>query len=191
MSSYYDTSQFKKGLKLQFDGQPYNVVDSEFRKPGKGQAVYTLRVKNLLTGNVVEKNFRSGDKIEAADVHETNLQYLYNDSTHWHFMHPETFEQYAIAKGALGDDWKYLVEEMKVGATFWNGQPITITCPNHVVLAVTYCEPGARGNTATNVLKPAQVETGGEFGVPIFINIGDLVKIDTRTGSYVERVQNR
>lgn len=190
MASFYSTSDFKKGLRVEFDGEPYLVVESEFRKPGKGAAVYTLRVKNLVTGNVLEKVFRSGEKIEAADVEDQKLQYLYNDSRDWHFMHPETFEQFAISKDILGDIWMYLVEEALVDVTFHNGIPISVSAPNHVVLKVEYCEPGAKGNTATNVTKPAKVETGAEFNVPIFIKIGDRIRIDTRTGEYIERVHS-
>ena len=184
----YNTSQFKKGLKVLLDGEPYLMVDNEFRKPGKGQAVYTVRLKNLLRGNVLEKVYRSGDKIDAADVSESNLQYLYNDSKNWVFMDPESFEQYEVPREKLNDGDKWLKEEAVVAVVFWNGQPITVTPPNHVVLEVTYCEPGAKGNTATNVQKPATLETGAEIGVPIFINTGDKVKVDTRTGEYVERV---
>ena len=128
-------------------------------KPGKGSGVYRLKCKHLLQGNVIDKTYRSGDKVPAADVEDFPLQYMYNDSREWHFMHPETYEQYGISKETLGDVWKYLKEEMKCDVTFWNGQPITVTPPNHVVLEITYCEPGAKGNTATNVKKPATVET--------------------------------
>ena len=190
MPSFYGTSDFKKGLRVEFDGEPYLIVESEFRKPGKGSAVYTIRVKNLKTGNVVEKTYRSGDKIQAADVEDQKLQYLYNDTNDWHFMHPESFEQYAVSKDLLEDVWPYLIEETFVDVTFHNGVPIVVTPANHVVLDVEYCEPGAKGNTATNVTKPAKVQTGAEFQVPIFIKIGDKIKIDTRTGDYIERVQN-
>lgn len=185
----YDTSEFRKGIRVELDGEPYLVIESEFMKPGKGQAVYRLKCKNLIRGNVVDRTYRSGDKIPAADVEEHSLQYLYNDSSNWHFMDPQTFEQYAIARESLGDAWQYLIDGMTVDVVFWNGKPITVSPPNHVELKVTYCEPAARGNTATNVQKPAQVETGIEVGVPAFINIGDVVKIDTRTGQYVERVK--
>jgi len=189
MATTYGTSDFKKGLRIEFDGDPYLVVDSEFRKPGKGSAVYTLRVKNLLTGKVLEKTFRSGDSVEGADCEDQKLQYLYNDTISWHFMHPQTFEQYALPKELLGDVWKYLVEETSCDVTFFNGNPIVVSAPNHVALEVKYCEPGAKGNTATNVTKAATVQTEAEFQVPIFIKIGDVIKIDTRTGEYIERVQ--
>jgi elongation factor P len=189
MATVYNTSDFRKGLRVELDGEPYLVVESEFRKPGKGQAVYTLKLKNLLQGNVISRNYRSGDKIDGADVEEHSLQYLYNDASNWHFMDPDNFEQYAVAKELLGDAWKWLVDETMVDVVFWNGKPITVTPPNHAELKVEFCEPGARGNTASNVQKPAKLETGAEVPVPIFINIGDVVKVDTRTGEYVERVQ--
>ncbi len=184
----YNTSQFKKGLKVLLDNEPYVMVDTEFRKPGKGQAVYTIKLKNLLRGNLLERNYRSGDKIEAADVSETKLQYLYNDSKNWVFMDPDSYDQYEVQKDNLGGDERWLKENENVDVVFWNGQPISVRPPNQVVLGVTYCEPGAKGNTATNVQKPATLETGAEIGVPIFINIGDHVRVDTRTGEYVERV---
>ncbi len=183
----YSTSEFKKGLKVLLDGEPYLVADYDFRKPGKGQAVYTLRLKNLLRGTILEKSYRSGDKVESADVTETDLQYLYNDAKNWVFMDDETYEQYEVPKEVLDGNDKWLKEETKVTVVLWDGRPITVNPPNHVVLEVTYCEPGAKGNTATNVMKPATLETGAEIHVPIFINIGDKLRVDTRTGDYVER----
>ena len=147
----YSTSDFRKGLRVELDGEPYQIVDAQFMKPGKGQAVYRLKLKNLVQGNVLDRSYRSGDKIAAADVEDMPLQYLYNDKKDWHFMHPETYEQYAISKESLGDTWKWLKEETICDTTFWNGQPLTVNAPNHVELEITYCEPGARGNTATNV----------------------------------------
>ncbi|HZN58901.1 MAG TPA: elongation factor P [Planctomycetota bacterium] len=186
--STYNTSEFRKGLKVLIDGEPYLMIDTEFMKPGKGQAVYRTRLKNLVRGNVIDRTYRSGDKIDGADVAEATLQYLYNDSRNWVFMNQETFEQFTIPKENLNDSEKWLKDGALVEVTLWNDQPITVEAPKHVELAVTYCEPGARGNTATNVQKPAKLETGAEIGVPFFINIGDVVKVDTRTGEYIERV---
>jgi len=183
----YNTSQFKKGLKVLIDNEPYLMVDTEFMKPGKGQAVYRTKLKNLVRGNVIDRTYRSGDKIEAADVAESSMQYLYNDSTNWVFMDPESFEQHEVSKDLLAGAEQWIKEGAMVDVVFWNDRPISVTPSNHVVLEVTYCEPGAKGNTATNVQKPATLETGAEVGVPIFINIGDFVKVDTRTGQYVER----
>ena len=190
MATTYNTSEFRKGLKVLIEGEPYLMIDTEFMKPGKGNAVYRTKLKNLLRGNVLDKTYRGGEKIEAADVSDTTLMYLYNDSTQWHFMDEESFEQYGVDKDVLGDSHRWLKDNTEVDVTFWNGQIITVTPPNHVELKVTYCEPGARGNTATNVLKPATLETGAEIGVPIFVNIGDVAKVDTRTGEYVGRVSS-
>jgi elongation factor P len=184
----YSTSDFRKGLKVLLDNEPYLMIENEFMKPGKGQAVYRVKLKNLIRGNVLDRTYRSGDKIESADVTEETLQYLYNDSNSWFFMNQETFEQYPIDKDILEDAHLFLKEGMEVGVTFWGERAISITPPKHVELEVTYCEPGARGNTATNVQKPATLETGAEVSVPAFINIGDVVKVDTRTHEYVERV---
>lgn len=185
----YSTSDFRKGLRIEIDGDPYVVTEADFMKPGKGQAVYRLKCKNLIQGNVIDRTYRSGDKVQAADVEEKTLQYLYNDSTTWHFMDSESFEQYEISKDNLGDVWNFIIDEMTVDVVFWNDRPISVTPPNHVDLEVVYCEPGARGNTATNVQKPAKLETEMEIAVPGFINQGDVVKVDTRTGQYVERTK--
>lgn len=184
----FNTSQFRRGLKVLIDDEPYLMIETEFMKPGKGQAVYRTKLKNLVRGNVIDRTYRSGDKIDGADINEETAQYLYNDSKNWFFMNPESFEQYAILKENLADGEKWLKEGDTLGVTFWNEQPLSVELPNHVDLEVTYCEPGARGNTATNVQKPAKLETEAEVSVPAFINIGDVVKIDTRTGEYTERV---
>lgn len=185
----YNTSEFRKGLKVLHEGEPCLVVDSSFRKPGKGNAIYTLRLKNLLRGTVIEKNYRGGESIEGADVLEIDAQYLYKGADTFVFMNNETFEQYELSADQVGDNWKYLKEGMVCSIVLWNDNPITMTPPNHVELEVTYCEPGVKGDTATNVTKVAQFETGAEFTVPSFIKIGDVIKIDTRTGEYVERVK--
>jgi elongation factor P len=188
MAGNYSTSDFKKGLKVELDGEPYLMIEMEFMKPGKGQAVYRAKLKNLITGRVIDRNYRSGESLAAAQVEETSLQYLYHDASHWHFMDPQSFEQHALTKDQLDEAWKWLIDETKVDVMFWNHRPISVNPPNHVELKVTYTEPGARGNTATNVQKAATLETGAEITVPFFINIGDVVKVDTRTGAYVERV---
>jgi elongation factor P len=184
----YNTSEFRKGLKVLIDGEPYLMIDMEFMKPGKGQAVYRTKLKNLLRGNVIDRNYRSGDSMDAAEVDEMSVQYLYNDSKNWHFMNQESFEQYSISGELLGDVAKWLKDGTNVEVTMWNGKPISIEPPKNVDLAVQYTEPAARGNTATNVQKPAKLETGADVFVPAFINIGDIVKINTETGEYIERV---
>ena len=185
----YGTSDFRKGLRVELDGEPYVVTDTEFMKPGKGQAVYRIKCKNLLRGNVVDKTYRTGDKIQGADVEERQLQYSYKDGANFVFMDTSTYDQYEVAKESLGDIAYYLLEEMMCDVVFWNGQPISVTPPNHVELEIEYCEPAAKGNTATNVQKPAKLVTGIEVNVPAFINLGDVIKVDTRTGEYVERVK--
>ncbi len=184
----YNTSEFRKGLKVIIDNEPYLMVDMEFMKPGKGQAVYRTRLKNMVRGNVIDRNYRSGDSIDAAEVEEHTVQYLYNDSRNWFFMNAESFEQYSIEKDYLGDVYKWLKDGTTVEVTFWDGKPIGVEAPKNVELKIEYTEPAARGNTATNVQKPAKLETGAEVFVPAFINIGDVVKINTQTGEYLERV---
>ena len=184
------TNEFRKGLKVQLDGEPYLVVESKFRKPGKGNAIYTLRMKNLIRGTVIEKNYRGGESVEAADVEEIDSQFLYRQGETFVFMHTTNYEQYELTAEQVGDYWKYLKDGMGCSMVLWNGNPITITPPNHVELEIIECEPGAKGDTATNVTKPAKVETGAEFNVPIFIKQGNVIRIDTRTGDYVERVKS-
>ena len=184
----YSTSDFRKGLKVQIDGEPYLMVEMEFMKPGKGSAVYKAKLRNLLTGRILDRNYRSGDSLEAADITEYEAQYLYQDGTNYHFMNPETFDQFELSKEQLGDAAQWMVEEMTVSILSWDGRPISVTPPAHVDLRVTYTEPGAKGNSTGNVQKPATVHTGAEIMVPTFINQDDIVRIDTRTGEYVERV---
>ncbi|MCA9270324.1 MAG: elongation factor P [Planctomycetales bacterium] len=186
----YNTSDFRKGLKVLWDGEPCLVVESNFRKPGKGNAIYTLRLKNLLRGTVVERNFHGGESIESADIEEIDAQFLYKQVDTYVFMENTTYEQYELSADQVDDNWKYLKEGLPCSLVLWNNNPITITPPNHVELKVEYCEPGAKGDTATNVTKSAKVETGAEFIVPSFIKIDDVLKIDTRTGEYVERVRS-
>ncbi len=185
----YSTNEFRAGLKIMLDGDPYVIVENEFVKPGKGQAFNRVKVRNLKTGRVIEKTFKSGESVEAADVVDVEMQYLYTDGEFWHFMHPETFEQVAADKVAVGDAAKFLKEQDMVQVTLWNGAPLTVTPPNHVILKVTECEPGVRGDTATGATKPATVETGAVVKVPLFVEEGDLIKIDTRTGEYLGRVK--
>ncbi len=184
----YNTSDFKKGLKVILDNEPHLMIEMEFMKPGKGQAVYRTKLRNLIRGTVIDRTYRSGDKLDSADVTEGEAEYLYADATTCHFMNSETFEQFSISKETLGDTAGWLKTGMTVYVVYWEERPISVEPPNHVELAVTYVEPAARGNTATNVQKPATLETGAVVPVPAFINIGDVVKVDTRTGEYVERV---
>jgi elongation factor P len=185
----YNTSEFRKGLKVQLDGDPYLMIECNFVKPGKGQAMYKCRLRNLIRNTVIDRTYKSGDSIEAADIEEIAAQYLYHQGDQFVFMDEETFEQYELTAGQVDDAWKYLKEGMKCSMILFNGNPLTMTPPNHVVLRVEYCEPGAKGNTASNVTKPVKVETGAEMNCPSFVEVGDLIRIDTRTGEYIERVK--
>ncbi len=184
----YKTSDFRKGLKIQIDGEPYLMIEMNFVKPGKGNALYKCKLRNLIRNTVLDRTYKGGDSLEAADVEELAVQYLYRQGDTFVFMADDTYEQYELTAEQVGDDWKYLKEALKCSVVLYNGSPIIMTPPNHVELKVEFCEPGAKGDTATNVTKPVQVETGAEFLAPIFINIGNVIKIDTRTGQYVERV---
>lgn len=185
----YNTSDFRKGLKVQLDGEPYLMIECNFVKPGKGQALYKCKLRNLVRNTVIDRTYKSGDSIEAADVEEIEAQYLYRQVDTFVFMDNQNYEQYELSKEQIDDAWRYLTEGMVSSMLLFNNNPIGITPPNHVVLKVEYCEPGAKGNTATNVTKPVKVETGAEFDCPSFVEIGDLVKVDTRTGAYIERVK--
>ncbi len=185
----YSTSEFRKGLKVQLDGDPYIMIECNFVKPGKGQALYKCKLRNLLRGTVLDRTYKSGDSLEAAEIDEIQAQFLYRQQDHFVFMDNESYEQYELTAEQVGDAWKYLKEGMVCSIVLHNNQPITMTPPNHVVLRVEYCEPGAKGNTATNVTKPCKVDTGAEFPCPAFVEMGDLIKIDTRTGEYLERVK--
>lgn len=184
----YTTSDFRKGLKVQLDGEPYHMIEMEFLKPGKGQAVYKTKLKNLLTGRILDRSYRNGESLEAADIEERTATYLYKSGTAYHFMDPDTFEQSELSNEQVGDNGKWLVEDTVVDVVVWDGRTITVTPPPHVELEVTYTEPGAKGNSTGNVQKPATLQTGAEISVPNFINVGDVVRVDTRTGEYLERV---
>ncbi len=186
----YKTSQFKKGLKVQIDGEPYLVTEMEFVKPGKGNAMYKCTLKNLVRGTSLNRTYKGGDSLESADVETTDVSFLYRQGEDFVFMHQETFEQYEVAGAVAGDIWKFLKDGMKCTMTLYNGNAIIVEPPTMVELEVTDCAPGAKGDTATNVTKPAQVETGAEMIVPGFIKVGNVIKVDTRTGDYVERVSN-
>lgn len=183
----YSTNEFKSGLKILMDGDPCAIVENEFVKPGKGQAFNRVKIRNLKTGRVLEKTFKSGESVEAADVMDTDMQYLYSDGEFWHFMHPESFEQHAAGETAVADAMKWLKEQDICTVTLWNGAPLSVTPPNFVELAITECDPGLRGDTAQGGNKPATLETGAVVKVPLFLNEGDVIRVDTRTGEYVSR----
>ena len=186
----YSTNEFRSGLKIMLDGDPYAIVENEFVKPGKGQAFNRVRVRNLKTGRVVEKTFKSGDSVEAADVIDTQLQYLYSDGEFWHFMDPESYEQLAAGEAAVADAAKWLKEEDMCMVTLWNGQPLTVLPPNFVELRITETDPGIRGDTAQGGTKPATLETGAVVKVPLFVEEGEVIRVDTRSAEYVSRVKD-
>ncbi len=185
----YKTSDFRRGLRVQIDGVPYMMTEMDFVKPGKGNAMYKCKLKNLLLGTTLSRTYKGGDTLEEADIEETDVQFLYKQGDTYVFMHKTTFEQYELDAEKIGEDWRYLTDGLKCQVTLFNNIPIIMTPPNFVEVKVEYCEPGAKGDTSTNVTKPVKVGTGGEFLTPIFIKIGDVIRIDTRTGDYVERVK--
>jgi len=187
----YSTSEFRSGLKLMLDGDPCAIVDNEFVKPGKGQAFNRVRLRNLKTDRIWERTFKSGESIEAADVLDVDMQYLYNDGEFWHFMLPDTFEQHEAGQSAVGNAKRWLKEEDTCTVTLWNGTPLTVVPPNFVELEVTDTDPGLKGDTASGGIKPATLSTGAVVKVPLFICIGEILKIDTRTGEYVSRVKSK
>ena len=181
------TNEMKSGTKVLVDGEPYAVVDNEYRKPGKGQATNTIKIRNLKNGRVLEKTLKSGDSWEAADIEETDMQFLYSDGEFWHFMNPSSFEQVQAGATAVEDAAKWLKGEESCKVLFWNGVPLSVTAPNYVILAITETDPGLRGDTSGGGGKPATLETGAIVRVPLFIQQGEIVKVDTRTGEYLGR----
>lgn len=186
----YSTNEFRSGLKVMLEGDPCSIVDNEFVKPGKGQAFNRVRLRNLKTGRVWERTFKSGESIEAADVVERGMQYLYTDGDHWHFMEPDTYEQYEADQTAVGEMAKWLKEQDTVIVTLFNGAPLAVTPPNHVELEITQTDPGLKGDTAQGGTKPATLSTGAVVRVPLFLNEGEVVRIDTRTGDYLGRARD-
>ncbi len=178
----YNTSDFKKGLKVQIDGDPFLMIECNFVKPGKGNALYKCKLRNLLRNTVIDRTFKGGDSLESADVTEIAAQYLYKQGEKFVFMDNESYEQYELQSEQVDDAWKYLTEGMNVSMVLYNDNPISVTPPNHVVLKIDYCEPAVRGNTATNLTKPVKVETGAEIICPAFVEMGEQIRVDTRTG---------
>ncbi|MGI9291756.1 MAG: elongation factor P [Gammaproteobacteria bacterium] len=185
----YSTNEFRSGLKLLIDGDPCTIVENEFVKPGKGQAFNRVKIRNLKTGRVVDRTYKSGESVEAADVVEYEMQYLYNDGDQWHFMDPASYEQYAASKEAISEAEKWLKEEDVCSVTLWNNEPLLVEPPNHVELKIVETDPGLKGDTAQGGIKPAKLETGATVRVPLFIEEGEVIKVNTRTGEYVSRVK--
>lgn len=187
--SSYSTNEFKSGLKILIDGDPYTIVENEMVKPGKGQAFNRVRVRNLKTGRTVERTWKSGDTVEAADVVDVDMQYLYSDGDFWTFMMTDTFEQYTAGKSAMADAAQWLKDGTQCIVTLWNGEPLTVTPPAHVELKIVETDPGARGDTVTGGQKPAKLETGAVVRVPLFLSEGEVVRVDTRSGEYISRAK--
>lgn len=185
----YDSSDLKKGLKIEIDGDPYEVVEFQFVKPGKGQALYKCRLKNMISGSQFEKTYRSGDKFNHADLEEQQMEYLYTDGEEYHFMNTSTYEQEAVSAAQLGDNVKFLKENIVCNVLLFRGKPIGVSLPNFIELRVVKSDPWVKGDTASGSSKPAELETGLVVQVPPFIEEGEKLKIDTRTGQYVERVK--
>lgn len=185
----YSTNEFRGGLKIMLDGDPCSIIENEFVKPGKGQAFNRVKIRNLKTGRVLEKTFKSGETVEGADVMETTMQYLYDDGEFYHFMEPETYEQHAADRNAVGDSHLWLKPQDMYEVTLYNGAPLAVTPPNFVEMAITETDPGLKGDTAQGGTKPATLESGAVVKVPLFLEIGEVVRVDTRTGEYMSRVK--
>lgn len=185
----YSTNEFKSGLKIIIDRDPYVIVENEMVKPGKGQAFNRVRVRNLKTGRTVEKTWKSGDSVEAADVVDAEYQFLYSDGHFWTFMHPESYEQIQADQTAMGGAAQWLKDGTICIITLWNGVPLTVTPPAHVELGIVETDPGVRGDTVTGGTKPAKLETGAVVKVPLFLNPGEVIRVDTRSGEYIARAK--
>ncbi len=185
----YSTTDFRKNLKIEIDGEPFVIVEANHVKPGKGVAFVKTKYKSLITGRVLEQNFRSGDKVEKPNLEARDMQYLYKEDTHYVFMDTTTYEQIRLDESAVEEVLDFLKDNLEVEVLFHNGKAISVEAPNFVELAVTRTEPGFKGDTATGATKPATLETGAEIQVPLYLEEGEVIKVDTRTGEYVERVK--
>ncbi len=181
------TAEFKKGLKIQFDGAPYSIVDFQHVKPGKGGAFVRTKLKHMRLGRVIDNTFRAGEKVELVDFEEKGMQYLYKDDR-YHFMDLETYDQISLSADEVGDARDFLKENIEVEILFIDGSPVTVELPNFIELRIAKTDPGIRGDTASGGSKPATLETGAVIQVPLFLNEGDVVKVDTRSGDYLGRV---
>ncbi len=186
-----DTSEIRKGVKFMIDGKPYSVVDFQFVKPGKGQAFTRVKVKSMVDGSVLERTYKSGEKLEKADVEERSLQFIYQDGENFVFMHEASGEQIMVPGDKMQEEAQWLSDGLSIDVTLWNGQAIGVTLPTSVTLQITHSEPGIKGDTASGATKPATVSTGATVNVPLFVNEGEWIRIDTREGKYIERVNKR
>jgi elongation factor P len=184
----YDTSEIRKGLKIVIDGIPFTVVDFQFVKPGKGNAFTRAKIKNLMTGAVIDRTYKSGEKLEPADLDDRPMQYTYKDDEGFHFMDQQSYEEVTVPVKVVGDDGDFLLENTVLNVLMFQGRPVSIALPNFVEIAVAQTDPGLKGDTVTGAKKQAHLATGGTINVPLFVETGDVLKIDTRTREYVERV---
>jgi elongation factor P len=183
-----DTSQFRNGLKIELDGEPFVMTFFQHVKPGKGGAFVRTKVKNLRTGRVLDRTFRSGERVELADVEDKRMQYLYRDGENLVFMDTQSYDQIPIPAAVVGDSVQWLKEGLEIDVVFWRGRPVNIELPSFIEAQITYCEPGIKGDTASGATKPATLETGAVVLVPLFVKEGERIRVDTRSGEYVERV---
>lgn len=183
----YTTADFRNGLKVEFEGEPYTIVYFQHVKPGKGGAFVRTKLKNLRTGSVLEHTFRSGDKVDKPDLQEREMQYLYREGDAFHFMDTASYEQIYLDLDHMGDAANYMIENLSVKILFYRGEPIGIDLPIFIVLTIAETEPGVRGDTVSGATKPAKLESGALVQVPLFLNEGERIKVDTRTGTYIER----
>lgn len=184
----YETGDFRKGLKIEFEGNPYVITDFQHVSPGKGAAFTRTKMKSLLTSNTIERNIRSGEKVGVPNIEEKQYQYMYADSEGFHMMEQKTFEQIALSEEQVGDRKNYFQEGATISVLFYNDRPITVEVPTFVVLTIVETQPGIRGDTVTGGSKPAKLETGAVVNIPMHLNEGDKIKVDTRDNSYVEKV---
>ena len=184
----YSTNEFRPGLKVMLEGEPCSILEAEFVKPGKGQAFTRAKFRNFVTGRVWERTLRSGESLDSADVVELDMEYLYSDGKEWHFMRmDDTYEQFSASEATVGEARKWLLENSKCSVTLWEGNPISVVPPNFVELEVKETDPGLRGDTVSGGAKPAKLSTGAIVRVPLFVNVGETVRVDTRKGEYVGR----
>lgn len=186
----YSTSDFKKGMAILYQGEPYEIIDCQHHKPGKGAAVVRTKLRNMLTGATHDPTFRSGDKVARPDLEERSGQFLYESEGNYYFMDPASFEQFHVGAAVIGDKKNFMMENMEVMLRFFEGRVISIEIPNHVVLPIVECDPAARGDTVSGATKPAKLSTGFVCYVPLFVNEGEKIRIDTRTGLYIERAND-
>ena len=183
----YNSSDLRKGLKIQIDKEPYVIIDFQFSKPGKGQALYRCKLRNMITGVILDRTYRSGDNFEPANLEERKMQFLYSQENEFHFMDLEKYDQSMLTDEQVGDAKNYLIDNLEVDVLLFEGKPIGITLPNFVDLVVTQADPWVKGDSVSNVLKPVTLETGLKIQAPLFIKEGDLLNIDTETGEYLGR----